>query len=172
MDYFLLGILGVIVGALITTAAFELRIRYDERKEVKQRTLEHKVKEIETLVMLNKKIIEILEKRIIMMDKYVSFDAFDDCYITVDDYIYLQSFSAQNSFYLPNHFLEEFFKKISTRRVVLSPEEVMAIGGYTFKGGRMIMEQLSDQLLEMIYERKVQMQKMSSESISYFSKPL
>lgn len=172
MDYFLLGILGVIVGALITTAAFELRIRYDERKEVKQRTLEHKVKEIETLVMLNKKIIEILEKRIIMMDKYVSFDAFDDCYITVDDYIYLQSFAAQNSFYLPNHFLEEFFKKISTRRVVLSPEEVMAIGGYTFKGGRMIMEQLSDQLLEMIYERKVQMQKMSSESISYFSKPL
>jgi hypothetical protein len=172
VDYFLLGILGVIVGALITTAAFELRIRYDERKEVKQRTLEHKVKEIETLVMLNKKIIEILEKRIIMMDKYVSFDAFDDCYITVDDYIYLQSFAAQNSFYLPNHFLEEFFKKISTRRVVLSPEEVMAIGGYTFKGGRMIMEQLSDQLLEMIYERKVQMQKMSSESISYFSKPL
>ena len=172
MDYFLLGILGVIVGALIATAAFELRIRYDERKEAKQRTLEHKVKEIETLVMLNKKIIEILEKRIIMMDKYVSFDAFDDCYITVDDYIYLQSFAAQNSFYLPNHFLEEFFKKISTRRVVLSPEEVMAIGGYTFKGGRMIMEQLSDQLLEMIYERKVQMQKMSSESISYFSKPL
>lgn len=172
MDYFLLGILGVIVGALIATAAFELRIRYDERKEIKQRTLEHKVKEIETLVMLNKKIIEILEKRIIMMDKYVSFDAFDDCYITVDDYIYLQSFAAQNSFYLPNHFLEEFFKKISTRRVVLSPEEVMAIGGYTFKGGRMIMEQLSDQLLEMIYERKVQMQKMSSESISYFSKPL
>jgi len=56
--------------------------------------------------------------------------------------------------------------------VVLSPEEVIAIGGYTFKGGRMIMEQLSDQLLEMIYERKVQMQKMSSESISYFSKPL
>lgn len=172
MDYFLLGILGVIVGALIATAAFELRIRYDERKEIKQRTLEHKVKEIETLVMLNKKIIEILEKRIIMMDKYVSFDAFDDCYITVDDYIYLQSFAAQNSFYLPNHFLEEFFKKISTRRVVLSPEEVIAIGGYTFKGGRMIMEQLSDQLLEMIYERKVQMQKMSSESISYFSKPL
>ena len=47
-----------------------------------------------------KKIIEILEKRMGTMDKYVSFDVFDDCYITVDDYIYLQSFAAQNSFYL------------------------------------------------------------------------
>jgi len=172
VDYFLLGILGVIVGALITTAAFELRIRYDERKEVKQRTLEHKVKEIETLVMLNKKIIEILEKRIIMMDKYVSFDAFDDCYITVDDYIYLQSFAAQNSFYLPNYFLEEFFKKIGTRRVILSPEETVKIGGYTYKGGRIIMENFLDQLVEMVNERKTQMKNMTSEPLTYFSKTI
>lgn len=172
MQGFFLGILGVIVGAVITIIAFELRIRYDRQKEEKQRQLEHKVKEIEILVLLNKKIIEILEKRIIMMDKYVSFDAFDDCYITVDDYVYLQSFAAQNSFYLPNHFLEEFFKKIATRKVVLSPEEVVAIGGYTFKGGRVIMEQFSDQLTEMVYERKVQIQKMTDTPLSYFSKTL
>ncbi|KAF1303755.1 hypothetical protein IV487_12480 [Enterococcus saccharolyticus] len=172
MQGFFLGILGVIVGAVITIIAFELRIRYDRQKEEKHRQLEHKVKEIEILVLLNKKIIEILEKRIIMMDKYVSFDAFDDCYITVDDYVYLQSFAAQNSFYLPNHFLEEFFKKIATRKVVLSPEEVVAIGGYTFKGGRVIMEQFSDQLTEMVYERKVQIQKMTDTPLSYFSKTL
>jgi len=97
MTYFFIGLLGVLVGAAIVTFTFNLRIRYDEQKEKYRREMEHKVKEIETLVLLNKKIIEILEKRIVMMDKYVSFDAFDDCYITVDDYIYLQSFAAQNS---------------------------------------------------------------------------
>lgn len=172
MTELLIGILGVVVGAVITIISFNLRIRYDERKESQRRLLEHKVKEIETLVLLNKKIIEILEKRIVMMDKYVSFDAFDDCYITVDDYIYLQSFAAQNSFYLPNYFLEEFFKKIATRKVVLSPEEVVSMGGYTFKGARILLEQFSDQLIEMIYERKVQMQKMTDKPLTYFSKTL
>jgi hypothetical protein len=172
MTEFLIGIIGVIVGAIITMCGFNLRIRYEDRKEKKRRELEHKVKEIETLVLLNKKMTHILEKRIVLMDKYVSFDAFDDCYITVDDYIYLQSFAAQNSFYLPNYFLEEFFKKIATRRVVLSPDEVVAIGGYTFKGGRLLLEQFSDQLTEMIYERKVQMQQMTDRPLTYFSKTL
>ena len=45
------------------------------------------------------------------MDEYVSFDAFDDCYITIDDFAYLQSFAAQNNFYLPNYFLEEIFQE-------------------------------------------------------------
>ncbi|HIY56601.1 MAG TPA: hypothetical protein H9829_00140 [Candidatus Tetragenococcus pullicola] len=172
MTFFLVGMIGVIVGALIVGVAFYFRIRYEEGKSQKNRILEHKVKEIETLVILNKKINEILEKRIIMMDKYVSFDAFDDCYITVDDYIYLQSFAAQNSFYLPNYFLEEFFKKIATRKVVLSPEETMEVGGYTFKGGRVIIEEFSDKITEMIYERKVEIKKMTKEPLTYFSKTL
>jgi len=172
MTFFLVGMIGVIVGALIVGVAFYFRIRYEEGKSQKNRILEHKVKEIETLVVLNKKINEILEKRIIMMDKYVSFDAFDDCYITVDDYIYLQSFAAQNSFYLPNYFLEEFFKKIATRKVVLSPEETMEVGGYTFKGGRVIIEEFSDKITEMIYERKVEIKKMTKEPLTYFSKTL
>src|SRR5699024_2299531 len=172
MTFFLVGMIGVIVGALIVRVAFYFRIRYEEGKSQKNRILEHKVKEIETLVILNKKINEILEKRIIMMDKYVSFDAFDDCYITVDDYIYLQSFAAQNSFYLPNYFLEEFFKKIATRKVVLSPEETMEVGGYTFKGGRVIIEEFSDKITEMIYERKVEIKKMTKEPLTYFSKTL
>lgn len=172
MTFFLVGMIGVIVGALIVGVAFYFRIRYEEGKSQKNRILEHKVKEIETLVILNKKINEILEKRIIMMDKYVSFDAFDDCYITVDDYIYLQSFADQNSFYLPNYFLEEFFKKIATRKVVLSPEETMEVGGYTFKGGRVIIEEFSDKITEMIYERKVEIKKMTKEPLTYFSKTL
>lgn len=172
MTFFLVGMIGVIIGALIVGVAFYFRIRYEEGKSQKNRILEHKVKEIETLVILNKKINEILEKRIIMMDKYVSFDAFDDCYITVDDYIYLQSFAAQNSFYLPNYFLEEFFKKIATRKVVLSPEETMEVGGYTFKGGRVIIEEFSDKITEMIYERKVEIKKMTKEPLTYFSKTL
>lgn len=172
MDVFFVGMAGVIVGAIITAIAFNLQSRYDDRKEERRRQLEHKVKEIEILILLNKKIIEILEKRMGTMDKYVSFDVFDDCYITVDDYIYLQSFAAQNSFYLPNYFLEEFFKKIGTRKVVLSPEQIVEVGGYTFKGGRVLMENFSDQLKEMVYERKVQLQKMTDKPVTYFSNTL
>lgn len=172
MLFFLVGLVGVIVGALIVAIGFFVWTRYEATQAQKNRVLEHKVKEIETLVLLNKKINEILEKRILMMDKYVSFDAFDDCYITVDDYIYLQSFAAQNSFYLPNYFLEEFFKKIATRKVVLSPEETLKVGGYTFKGGRVIIEEFSDQITEMIYERKVAIKKMTKEPLTYFSNTL
>lgn len=56
MTFFLVGMIGVIVGALIVGVAFYFRIRYEEGKSQKNRILEHKVKEIETLVILNKKI--------------------------------------------------------------------------------------------------------------------
>lgn len=161
---------GVFTGALIVILAFYLLLKYQDQKEKKRRVIEQKAKEIETLIHLNQKMVEILEKRVLLMDKYVSFDAFDDCYITVDDYIYLQSFAAHNSFYLPNRFLEEFFNQISTRKVVLSPEETLAIGGYTFKGGRVIIEQLSDKITEMIYERKVQLKKVTDEPLTLFSR--
>ena len=163
------GFIGVLVGALLVTIIFNLRIRYDEQKEKRRRLLEHKVKEIETLLQLNRKISEILQKRVILMDEYVSFDAFDDCYITIDDFAY---FAAQNNFYLPNYFLEEFFKKIGTRRVILSPEETVKIGGYTYKGGRVIMENFLDTLTEMVNERKTQMKNLTNEPLTYFSKPL
>ncbi|MHC5268242.1 hypothetical protein ACYSNO_03490 [Enterococcus sp. LJL98] len=172
MAMFLIGTSGVVVGAALMLIAFSIQMNYLERKEKKQRLLEHKVKEIETLLALNKKIIEILEKRTITMAEYVSFDAFDDCYITVDDYIYLQSFAAHNSFYLPNYFLDEFFKQISTRKAVLSPAETVSLGGYTFKGGRVLIEQLSDTITEMIYERKVQLKNLTDEPLTLFKKTL
>ncbi len=170
MTMFVIGMSGVLVGALIVVLAFYLLLQYQEQKEKKRRMIEQKTKEIETLVHLNQKMVEILEKRILLMDKYVSFDAFDDCYITVDDYIYLQSFAAHNSFYLPNRFLEEFFSQISTRKVVLSPEETLAIGGYTFKGGRVLIEQLSDKITEMVYERKIQLKKVTDQPLTLFSR--
>lgn len=163
------GFLGVIVGALIVTIAFNLRIRYDEKKEQKRRALELKVKEIETLNLLNKKINEILQKRSVLMEEYVSFDAFDDCYITIDDYAYLQSFSAQNNFYLPNYILEEFFKKIAQRKVILSPDETIKVGGYAYKGGRVIMEHFSDDLSQLINERKAELKRLSDNTLTYFS---
>ena len=167
MTMFFVGISGVLVGALMVIIAVLLTLRYLDKKETKKRQLEHKVKEIEVLLLLNRKIIEILEKRTILMDRYVSFDSFDDCYITVDDYIYLQSFAAQNNFYLPNYFLEEFFKQIATRRVILSPEETVKIGGYAYKGGRLIMEEFSDKIEELIQERKGQMKQYSEEAIGF-----
>ena len=40
------GLIGVLVGALLVTIIFNLRIRYEEQKEKQRRLLEHKVKEI------------------------------------------------------------------------------------------------------------------------------
>ena len=93
-----------------------------------------------------------------------------DCYITIDDFAYLQSFSAQNSFYLPNYILDELFKNISHRKVILSPDETMKIGGYAYKGGRVILENFTDSLTEMINEKKAQLKTMTRQPIGFFSK--
>ncbi len=69
-------------------------------------------------------------------------------------------------------FLGRIFQKIGTRRVILSPEETVKIGGYTYKGGRIIMENFLDQLVEMVNERKTQMKNMTSEPLTYFSKTI
>ena len=54
MFVFIAGMVGVIVGALIVTASAALHSSYKERK-VRYRELEHLVKEIESLNLLNKK---------------------------------------------------------------------------------------------------------------------
>lgn len=163
------GLIGVLCGALITTVGMSIQISYNQKKDIRRRELEHKVREIETLNLLNKKINEILQKRSVLLDNYVSFDAFDDCYITIDDFVYLQSFAAQNNFYLPSFVLEEFFKKISHRKVILSPDEVTRIGGYTYKGGRVILENFSEDLLSMIEEKKIQIKKLSNKPLHYLT---
>ncbi len=105
------------------------------------------------------------------MDEYVSFDAFDDCYITIDDFAYLQSFSAQNNFYLPNYILERVVQKYRYhRKVILSPEETVKIGGYTYKGGRVILEIFTDNLNEIIIEKKAQLKNVTRQPIGFFSK--
>lgn len=162
------GLFGIIVGAIIVMFAFNLRIKYDERKEIKKQELENIVKEIETLNLLNMKINEILQKRALFNFDYVSFDSFDDCYITIDDFVYLQSFTSQNNYYLPAYLIEEFFKNISHRRVTLSPEETVSLGGYTYKGGRKIMETFSEDLIDIMEERKIQMKNLTNQPISYF----
>lgn len=163
----LAALVGVMIGALIVVIAFNLRIRYEERRDIRRRMLEHKTKEIETVLLLNQKIQEILQKRAATMSNYVSFDSFDDVYITIDDYVFLQSFAAQNNFYLPNYVVEEFFKQISQRKVILSPEDTIAMGGYAYKGARVLLEQFSDSLLELVRERKVQLKKLANEELTY-----
>ncbi|EQC81429.1 hypothetical protein HSIEG1_2977 [Enterococcus sp. HSIEG1] len=56
--------------------------------------------------------------------------------------------------------------------MILSPEETVKIGGYTYKGGRVIMENFLDTLTEMVNERKTQMKNLTNEPLTYFSKPL
>lgn len=163
-----IGLLGVVIGAGIVLCSLLIVFKYLERQQTKRRELEYKIKEVEMLQLLNKKINEILSKRNLYHGEYISFDAFDDCYITIDDYIYLQSFAAQNNFYLPTYLIEEFFKNISHHKVVLSPDETARIGGYTYKGGRVIMESFSDQLIELANEKRTQLEKLTKEPLYYF----
>ena len=72
----------------------------------------------------------------------------DDCFISIDDFIYLESFSAQNNFYLPTYLIEEFFKKIAHRKVIL--------------------ENFSDEILAIIEDKKRKMQRLSNEPLHYF----
>lgn len=164
----IIGLTGVLIGALIVFLAVMVQLRYADRREMRRRELELKVKEIETLNLLNRKVNEVLQKRSALMGEYVSFDAFDDCYITIDDFVYLQSFTAQNSFYLPNYLIEEFFKNIALRKVVLSPEETVKLGGYAYKGGRVILETFSDQVAQIVKEKKNEMKKLTRQPLRYF----
>lgn len=164
------GLVGVLVGAFLAYGCFILQMRYVNHKEQQRRALELKVKEIETLSQLHKKMNAILQKRPTLMSEYVSFDAFDDSYITIDDYAYLQSFASQNSFYLPSYILDELFKNISHRKVILSPDETMKLGGYAYKGGRVVLENFADGLLEMIEEKKVELKKITNQPIGFFTK--
>lgn len=170
MIVFLVGIIGVIIGAVIVSVSVSYHARYYERKAVRFRELENYVKEIETLNLLNKKINEILQKREIYLDKSVNFMSMDDCYISIDDFIYLESFSAQNNFYLPTYLVEEFFKKISHRKVILTPDEVATIGGSTYKDGRVILENFSEELMDIIEDKKKQMKRLTNKPIYYYKR--
>ena len=163
-----IGLIGVLIGAGITWIAVFFVFKYIDLRHKRERELEHQVKEIETINLLNKKINEILSKRNVLMQDYVSFNSFDDCYITIDDFIYLNSFTAQNNFYLPNYLIEEFFKNISHRKVILSPEETVKIGGYTYKGGRIVMETFSEQLIEILDEKRQKLSRSTKQPLSYF----
>ena len=170
MLVFIVGIIGVIIGALIVVFSVSIHARYYEKKTMRYRELENFVKEIETLNLLNKKINEILQKREIYIDKSVNFMSVDDCYISIDDFIYLESFSAQNNFYLPTYLIEEFFKKIAHRKVILTPDEVTSIGGSTYKGGRVILENFSEELMDIIEDKKRQLKRLSNKPIYYLKK--
>ncbi len=153
-------IISMCIGALIVLISTNINNTYHNRKIEKRQAINEKMKEVDTLILLNKKINEILQKRIIHMNKYTSFNSFDDCYITIDDYIYLQSFCSQNHFYLPTYIVEEFFKNIAHRQVVLSPEEIQEMAGYTYKGGRLILETFSEELIQCAEDRKVELKQL------------
>ena len=159
------GLIGVLVGAALVMSATKMQQRYYEHRDAKRDEMKRLTEEIDVLLLLNKKINEILLKRNIMLPDYVSFDSFDDCFISIDDYVYLQSFTAQNHFLLPTYLVEEFFKDIAVRQAVLSPEETTSIGGYTFKGGRLLLEQFSDKILSIVEDRKIALKQEKSKTV-------
>lgn len=58
----IVGLIGVLLGAILVYIGMVVQMRHLENKEQRRRELELKVKEIETLNQLNKKINEILQK--------------------------------------------------------------------------------------------------------------
>ncbi|MEG2645057.1 MAG: hypothetical protein RR965_07685, partial [Enterococcus sp.] len=49
-----------------------------------------------------------------------------------------------------------------------TPEETVKIGGYTYKGGRIVMETFSDQLIEILNEKKQTLSRSTKQPLSYF----
>lgn len=162
------GFAGIVVGAVIVLIAINLKVKYDDKKEKRNRELDYTVKEIEALNRVNMKVNEILEKRLLLKSEYVSFDTFDDCYIPIDDFVYLQSYTSQNNYYLPSYLVEEFFKNISSLRVILSPEETVRLGGYTYKGGRAILEKFSEDIVQIMEEKKIYIKTLTNQPLSFF----
>lgn len=159
---------GVLIGATIALIGTKLNNNIILKRLDRREAAYEKMKEIDTLILLNKKIHEILQKRDVELEndleteEFQSFDSFDDCLITIDDYIYLQSFCAQNHYYLPAFMVEEFFKNIAHRKIVLDPQEVRRLGAYTYKGGRLILEDFSDQINQVVEDRKIELKQIRS----------
>ncbi|MGX6978723.1 hypothetical protein ACWN8V_05635 [Vagococcus elongatus] len=160
-------LLGVLLGALIAIAGVNINNKmifkeFDRREQIKE-----KMKEIDMLMLLNKKINEIMQKRDIEIrddvdiTNYEKVANFDDVKITIDDFIYLQSFCAQNHYYLPNYMVEEFFKKISHRKVVLDPQIIRTEGAYSYQGGRVVLEEFSEQLIRTAEDRKIELKQLT-----------
>ncbi len=158
------GFIGVLLGALIAIIGmrftFNTMMKEFDRREI----MKEKMREIDALNLLNHKIQEILQKRDVLLKNairdvpdYQILSDLDNVMITIDDFIYLQSFCAQNHYYLPTFMVEEFFSKISHRKVVMDPEQIRKVGAYTYKGGRLVLEEFSDQLMEMINDRKIEL---------------
>lgn len=164
----MLEIVGVGIGALIVLISTALQHSFYERKIRQEKQAQFKEKQIQTLVLLNKKVNEILQKRNLLPEELLNFNHFDDCYISIDDFIYLQSFCAQNFAYLPNYIVEEFFKNIAHRRVVQSPEAVQEMMGYTYKGGRNVLESFSEDLLQCAEDYQKELDKLLRKKVSYF----
>ncbi|MGY3750155.1 hypothetical protein [Vagococcus acidifermentans] len=156
----MIEIFSVCIGALIAMVATSINNKFILSREEKHEKIREKMKEIDTLILLNKKINEILVKRDLNLDFYQSFDSFDDVYITIDDYVYLQSFCAQNHFYLPSFLVEEFFKEFNHRQAIYNPDDVIRLGGHTYKGAKMVLENFSEQLLRCAEDRKAELQQL------------
>ncbi|MBP1043857.1 hypothetical protein I6N95_22775 [Vagococcus sp. BWB3-3] len=160
------ALVGVVVGAVIALIGTNMNNRHTIKQMDRREQLIEKMKEIDVLNLLNKKVNEILQKRDVQLEsaaeieEFQSFDSFDDCMITIDDYIYLQSFCAQNHYYLPTYMVEEFFKNIGHRKIILDPQQVRRLGAYTYKGGRLILENFSDEINSVVQDRKIELKQL------------
>ena len=164
------SLLGVLIGSLITLVGFFLSRRYEHKARLRTRELEHRVKEIDTINFFKSKIGEILHKHSVFLKDLSTYNVFDDVHITIDDYAYLESFVVINNYYLPNYVMEQFFKDITERKMVRTSQETLELGGYTFRRGRAVLENLSEELSQMVDEKKLELRELSNEPIHLLRK--
>jgi hypothetical protein len=150
----LIGLFGMLCGGVLMVLLFRAQRALRRKELAKEKELLHKRGEVQVYLLLNKKINEILMKREINVNDYIQLDAFDDCFISIDDLVYLRSFAAQNFFYLPTYMMEEFFKNIQVRQMVVPDAAIHQMGGYAYKGGRVVMESFSERLVNLIEDRR------------------
>ena len=58
------------------------------------------------------------------------------------------------------YLVEEFFKNIAHRKVVLDSETTRNLGGYTYKGGRIVLETFSEELIGCAEDRKIELKQL------------
>lgn len=161
-------LLGVLVGAFIAIIGVKISTNHYLNKMDQRDLIKDKMKEIDVLILLNKKINEILQKRDIEFNQstnltdYEKIANFDDVTISVEDYVYLQSFCSLNHYYLPTFMVEEFFNNIAHRKIVLDAESFQANGTYVYQGAREVLEQFSDQIIQTMNDRKVELKQLKS----------
>lgn len=147
---------GIIVGAWLAIAAFWLHKTYDDNRYKQRLAIEKLLKEIEVRNILNQKINEILNREVSKSDKGLV-NPQKDVKVPFYDYNFLKNYTSMYNLYIPNYFLNTFFKNLSHHLAVFDDAQDLKNGGYVFKDSRPIFESFSVEITEDMEKKKAEL---------------